>query len=130
MSFYKKSKYKSQKHEIDGIKFDSKAEANYYMQLKLQEKAQRKPIIKILEIQPKVYMTDAKILYKPDFLISEDGVEIYIDVKGFRTPVFNLKARLWKYYGKGNLRLVKQVKGGTFAVDKEIITGEILCIIL
>lgn len=88
-------KYGARKTVVDGIKFDSKAEAEYYCLYK--------PLIK--EIQPKVYLTDARILYKPDFLMN-DGT--YIDVKGMETPVFKLKKRLWKFYGKGTLHIIKK----------------------
>ena len=95
--------------EIDGIKFDSKAEAEYYFELKLRERAGQ---IKILEIQPAVYMTDARILYRADFLIEEDGKRVYIDVKGMQTRDFKLKFRLWVHYGQGTLRLVQQNRFG------------------
>lgn len=109
-----KSKYCAVKTTVDGIRFDSKAEANYYLHLKFLES---KNIIKIVEIQPKRYMTEAKILYKPDFLIIENGKLIYIDVKGMITPVFAIKARLWVHYGAGTLRLVKNGK-----ITKEIVS--------
>ena len=100
--------------EIDGIKFDSKAEAEYYFELKLRERAGQ---IKILEIQPAVYMTDARILYRADFLIEEDGVKKYIDVKGVETPVFKLKKKLWVYYGMGILQIVSKEKFGFTSIQ-------------
>jgi len=101
------SKYKSIKTTIDGIKFDSKAEAEYYLHLlKLEQIGD----IKIIALQPKVYLTESRILYKPDFLIEENGKQVYIDVKGMITPVFALKKRLWVQYGAGLLRLVKGFK--------------------
>lgn len=101
------SKYKSIKTIIDSIKFDSKAEAKYYLHLKEQEKL---GYVKIIELQPKVYLTEARILYKPDFLIKRDVELIYIDVKGMTTPVFAIKKRLWKFYGNGTLEIVKRGK--------------------
>lgn len=100
--YFEKSglKYKNVKVEIDGIKFDSKAEGNFYLYLKGQK-------IKIIELQPKVYLTEARILYKPDFLIEENGKPIYVDYKGFQTAVFKIKIRLWAKYGPGELRLIK-----------------------
>ena len=73
--------------------------------------------VKIIELQPKVNMTKAKILYKPDFLIEVDGHQYYVDVKGHATPTFNLKARLWKQYGPGPLWVVAT----DFNSKKEII---------
>lgn len=43
-------KYKAQKTEVDGLKFDSKREAKRYMELKLLERAGK---IRDLELQPK-----------------------------------------------------------------------------
>jgi len=101
------SKYKAVKVKVDGIKFDSKGEAEYYKHLLNQEK---KGVLKILELQPKTYLTESRILYKPDFLILRDDREIYIDFKGIETPVFKLKKKLWKNYGLGILWLVKKSK--------------------
>jgi len=101
---------------VDGITFQSLGEAAYYEDLKLQESLK---LIKLVELQPKVYLTKAKILYKPDFLIEEMGKFIYIDFKGHATPSFNIKARLWAHYGKGKLRIVIR-KNGKFIVKKEI----------
>ena len=104
----KPHKYGAKKTIIDGITFDSKMEARYYLGLKLRAKAGE---IEIISLQPKVYLTEAKILYKPDFFIWEKGVgNIYIDVKGPTTPVFKIKMRLWKKYGPGILRVVYKNK--------------------
>lgn len=110
-----KSKYNAKKTVIDGVKFDSKAEGEYYLFLKKMEELGR---IAIIELQPKVYLTKSKILYKPDFKILEDGQEVYIDVKGMQTPVFNMKKRLWRHYGAGKLRLVKKRSGGFELLDE------------
>jgi len=103
------NKYNSKRTVVDGIKFDSKAEAECFMYLKLLE---RNGQIKIIALQPKVYLTKARILYKPDFLIEEDGKRVYIDVKGMQTRDFKLKFRLWVHYGQGTLRLVQQNRFG------------------
>lgn len=110
-----KSKYRNEKTTVDGIEFDSKAEAECYHMLRLMERAGQ---TKIIELQPKVYLTDARILYIADFLIEENGQRIYIDVKGHRTKDFNLKFRLWRHYGVGTLRLVKKGKFGFDKVDE------------
>jgi hypothetical protein len=107
MRYLKKNKYSAVKTTIDGITFDSKFEASYYAQLKLLEKTGK---VKIIELQPKVYLTEARILYKPDFLIEENGVLTWIDVKGMPTPGFNVKKRLWRYYGPGELRIIYKHK--------------------
>lgn len=114
------NKYRAQKTEIDGIVFDSKAEAQYYRHLKQYETL---GLLKIILLQPKVYLTKSKLLYRPDFLIhcNETSREIYIDVKGKETPVFNIKARLWEHYGAGLLQIVKK-RGNGFYIEKEIET--------
>ena len=61
-----------------------------------------------LELQPRVYLTKAKILYKPDF--QEQGSHLYYEFKGVETASWRLKRRLWKVYGPGYL-LVYKMKG-------------------
>ena len=105
------TKYRAIKTEIDGIKFDSKAEAEYYAQLLSLQKS---GAIRDIELQPRIVLTASKILYKPDFKLTyPDGRVEYVDVKGFSTPVFNIKKRLWKNYGAGTLVIVKK-KGRSF----------------
>jgi len=101
------TKYNAKKTKIDGIMFDSKAEAHYFVYLKGLEK---RGLISELELQPKVYLTSARILYKPDFKFFDVTLQIpvYVDVKGMTTPVFQIKKRLWRHYGAGILRLVKK----------------------
>ncbi len=108
-------KYGNKKVIIDGITFDSKAEAAYYNQLKILKKAGE---IKDFEMQVKFTLVDrfkhptrkrkngqsavvGAIDYIPDFVVEEnDGTKHVVDVKGHRTPVFNLKAKLFvKRYG-------------------------------
>lgn len=99
------SKYKNVTTIVDGIIFDSKAEAAYYAELKLRERA---GLIKIKQLQPAIKMTQAQIKYISDFAIIEDGCEVWIDVKGVSNAVFLLKKRLYKKYGKNILRIVKK----------------------
>lgn len=92
------SKYRNVKTTIDGIPFDSRAEARRYADLKLLARAGE---ITNLEIQPKFDITinGVKICtYIADFRYVEFGSnEVVVeDVKGVRTPVYNLKKRLIK----------------------------------
>ncbi len=96
--------------------YASKAEAAYAGELKLRRHAGQ---ITGLVMQPVVYLTAARIRYVADFLFLEDGQQVWVDVKGMETPVFRLKARLWKHYGPGVLRIVKR-QGENFVVDREI----------
>ena len=60
-----KSKYKNKKvSSSDGRSFQSGLERKLYEELLFREKAGE---IKDLKCQVQVYLTDAKILYKPDF---------------------------------------------------------------
>ena len=113
----RRNKYKAEKVTIDGITFDSKAEGEYYSQLRLMERAGE---AKILELQPKVYLTKAKIEYRPDFHVDFGNQIVFVDVKGMETRDFKLKAKLWKYYGPGNLWLVEK-NGFSFSIKKEIV---------
>ena len=111
------NKYGARKKTVEGITFDSTAEALFFVTLRDKQK---KGSIKEIETQPKVYLTAAKILYKPDFKITfPDGLQVYVDVKGMALPVFNLKKRLWKSYGPGLLKIV-EYKKGVFKTTEEV----------
>lgn len=97
------SKFNAKKTVIDGIKFDSKREAERYCELKLLEKAKE---IRNLELQPRFLLQDKfkdkqgkthrKIEYVADFLyIDKDGKAIVEDVKGVMTDVYKLKKKLF-----------------------------------
>ena len=89
-----RSKYRAIKTIVDGIKFDSKKEAARYSQLKLMEKS---GAIKDLELQPRydLIINGQKCgFYKADFRYFESGKEVVEDVKGMKTPMYNLKKKL------------------------------------
>ena len=91
-----KSKYGAVKVVIDGIKFDSKAEGRRYKNLKLLERAGE---ISELELQPRYDFVINGVkcgFYKADFRYIEKGKLIVEDVKGMKTPVYNLKKKLVK----------------------------------
>jgi predicted nuclease of restriction endonuclease-like RecB superfamily len=98
----RKSKYNTDPKLKSELGWDSKGEYEYYEFLKLREAAGE---IRILAQQPTVYLTDARIGYKPDFLIEENGRQVWIDFKGFATTQWKLKRRLWRYYGPGPLEV-------------------------
>lgn len=92
----RRNKYGAIKTTVDGITFDSKAEAARWLQLKALERSGR---IKRLERQTPVDVTynNVKLFrYRADFTYFEDGQRIHEDVKGVMTPVFRLKARVMK----------------------------------
>ena len=100
---YYQNKYRNKKTIIDGIEFDSKAEAKRYSELKLLERAKK---ISNLELQPcfilqpsfkKNGKTYRKIEYIADFQYEENGQVIVEDVKGVFTKEFQIKRKLFEY---------------------------------
>ena len=103
----RKSKYNNKKTCIDGIKFDSKKEGEYYLYLKNQKL--RKKILNF-EMQVKYNLIPAikdrhtgkslerAVSYKADFVVTNlDNSESVIDVKGMRTQVYIIKRKLMLY---------------------------------
>ena len=100
-------KYHNTKTVADGIKFDSRLEAERYAQLKMMERA---GAIRDLELQPEYELipsfkkggkTWRKTVYKADFryILAEDDKTIIEDVKGSTsviTDVFRLKQKLFE----------------------------------
>ena len=101
-------KYHNKKTFIDGIKFDSKLEAERFAQLKMMECA---GVIRDLELQPEYELipsfrkngkTWRKAVYKADFryILAENDSFIIEDVKGsisVITDVFRLKQKMFEY---------------------------------
>lgn len=101
------SKYNSRKTTVDGITFDSKKEARRYLVLKQMEQDGE---IKNLRLQVPVELVpsfeivvDGKkrkrrpITYVADFVYYRDDEKVIEDVKGLRTPVYNIKKKLFEY---------------------------------
>lgn len=101
----KPSKYKNVRTEVDGITFDSKAEAHRYSVLALLEKGDE---ISGLELQPEFPIMVGHIerpaemvkcrTYRADFRYTDTktGDVIVEDVKGFDTPLSRYKRQLVK----------------------------------
>ncbi len=94
----RRNKYGNHKVVVDGISFASKAEAKRYGELKLLERAGE---ITKLELQPKFALVGigaTKICqYRADFSYQNtNGPLVVEDVKGCRTPVYRLKAKLFR----------------------------------
>lgn len=104
--FFRRGKFNAKPTMLDGRRFASKSEAGYYTQLKLLERCGE---ITNLTLQPRVKLTKY-VTYVPDFSYSipEDGIKLYVDVKGFQTPEFKIKKNLWREFGPANLLLVKR----------------------
>lgn len=83
-------KFHAQPIECDGIKFASKAEARYYGQLKLRQRAG--DVVFFLRQVP-IHLP-GNVRYVLDFLVFEASGEVRcIDVKGHATPMYLLKKK-------------------------------------
>ena len=106
-----RSKYHSKKVIIDGIKFDSKREGEYYQKLKILLK---QGLIKDLELQKEYLLQDKfvingktrrKITYRADFVYYDvrEKKQHVVDVKSKFTAkdkVYRIKKKLFEYkYG-------------------------------
>ena len=107
-------KYKNKKTSRGGRSFASKGEAGLYDYLFIKEKARE---IFNLKCQVQVYLTEANILYKPDFSYESDGQVIYCEYKGFETAIWRIKRRLWEHYGPGKLEVYKGLGLRMFLVE-------------
>lgn len=99
-----KSKYGAKKTQVNGITFDSLAEAKRYRELML---LQRSGIVTDVQLQPSYTLIPGfkhkatgkrvqAITYKADFLVTyADGHQEIEDVKGMLTPVYKLKKKLF-----------------------------------
>lgn len=100
----KRSRYTSYKPVIDGIKFDSLMEGQYYVYLK--ERLLKKEITN-LTLQPSYTLQEAftkngkrfrPIIYIADFKYKDkEGNWIIVDVKGKETVEFKLKQKLFEF---------------------------------
>ena len=96
----RRNKYSNQKVVVDGITFDSKAEAKRYGELKLLK---RGGFINDLELQPSFALRGQRgnvvCKYLADFQYSEDGKRVVEDVKSPSTAknrAYRIKYKLFK----------------------------------
>src|SRR5690348_6849374 len=97
----KRSKYGNVKTEVDGITFDSAAEARRYGQLRMLEQA---GVVANLELQPRFPLIVNGVTiaeYRADFRYRdpETGLVVIEDVKGgnaTRTPQYRIKRKLMR----------------------------------
>lgn len=96
-------KYRNAPTEVDGVRFDSKSEAERYIELRAAERAGE---IHRLEVHPRfalvVHDQDCGY-YEADFAYFDEDEPVVEDVKSAATrklPVYRLKRRLmWAIYG-------------------------------
>lgn len=103
-TWQKRTKFKNTKVQTAGRSFDSKLEAAGYQLLLLREKAGE---IRNIRQQVSVYLTLARIRYVADYAFEDvsTGGTIHCEFKGFKTPVWALKRRLYEWYGPGPLEV-------------------------
>ena len=113
----KANKYGAKPMVIDGIRFDSTLEAEYYVYLKALNKA---GVIAKLELQVKCELLPAQkhpvtgkhiraITYIADFRVTyPDGSVEYLDTKGYEKPEFKLKSKLFIAKYKQPLWLIRK----------------------
>jgi len=92
--FGRRTKFGNKKTVVDGIKFDSKAEATRYSVLKVLQAAGVVTQLR-LQVPYELSVNGLKICrYIADFVYVMDGKEVVEDVKGMRTPEYKLKRKL------------------------------------
>ena len=113
----KANKYGARPKTVDGIRFASTLEAEYYVYLKALHKA---GVISKLELQVKCELLPAQkhpvtgkhiraINYIADFRVTyPDGSVEYLDTKGYEKPEFKLKAKLFIAKYKQPLWLIRK----------------------
>jgi hypothetical protein len=108
MKRFAPSKYMNKKTIIDGFTFDSQAEALRYLHLKqlvalgkitdliLQPEFVLAPKYRVQSSKTKrKFSTISAIKYRADFQYFRGSIKVIEDVKGFRTPIYHLKKRLF-----------------------------------
>lgn len=108
-TYYKqnRNKYNNRKVTVDGIKFDSKHEAEIYSQLKMLERCNKITNLRLqvpfilLEKYKINNRTVREIKYIADFtFINSDGQLEVWDAKGVRTDCYKLKKKIFEFrYG-------------------------------
>jgi len=111
----RKNKYGNKKTTIDGIEFDSKKEAEYYLKLK-QQKADGEishfGLQPEYELQPRFHKngkTYRPIKYIADFIIkNNDGTYEIVDIKGVETKDFKIKKKMFEFkFPELELKIIK-----------------------
>ena len=102
------TKYNASKESIDGITFDSKAEAEFYRFLKTLESEGAITSIKVHPkyVLQKSFVSDIRneraIIYEADFeIVGFNGNVEVIDIKGMATPEAKLKRKMFLYLNSG-----------------------------
>jgi hypothetical protein len=117
----KTNKFNNKKTVVDGKKFDSKMEADYFLHLvELAEKGE----IASFSLQPEYVLQEGfkkrglnflPIKYKADFEVHlQDGDYYTVDIKGFETADFKIKKKMFEKRYPQELKLItfSKIDGG------------------
>jgi hypothetical protein len=101
-----RNKYGAKKTQVGDIKFDSKKEANRWMELQLLERAgeisdlRRQVKVELIgQYRPIYTRTGRKMKITFDFSYIEDGVLIYEDTKGMPTRDYEVRVAVARAMG-------------------------------
>lgn len=113
----KKRKYGNKKVQFDGYRFDSIAEKDYYILHRKDKNMKMQVPFVLTETMKFDGKTIRKMTYTPDFVFyNDDGtIKKVVDVKGFATDTFKVKAKV--FMAKYNIPLylaIKDKKTGMF----------------
>jgi len=102
-----KPKYGNKKVKAYGYSFDSKLERAVFEMLAAW--AETGEITDLKHHPGTVYLTDARIGFRPDFswTNAKNGDTVWGEAKGLETDVYKIKKRLWTCYGPGILLVWK-----------------------
>ena len=96
-----RSKYGAKKVTIDGITFDSRKEANRWLELSSLERVgkvsnlQRQVKFELLPSQRvNGKVVERAVNYMADFVYEENGQKVVEDTKGYKTPEYIIKRKL------------------------------------
>jgi len=100
---FPRRKFGNKRTKLAGRTFDSRLEAAVFSLLSLRERGGE--ICSLSHHPGTVFLTLARVQYRPDFRWEENGETRYGEAKGFQTPEWRIKRRLWQFYGPGPLTI-------------------------
>lgn len=100
------TKYGNRKTVVDGITFDSRAEARRYQELRLLERAGQISDLRLQVCYPLIPVqrlsngnAERAVVYVADFTYFDDRGQLVVeDVKGARPKEYIIKRKLMKYF--------------------------------
>lgn len=103
----KSNKYHAEKYTVYGMTFDSKREGEEYLiyrDMLLRGKLKKlecQPTFELLPTFKSFGKTQKGIKYTPDFLLTyPDGRQVAVEVKGYRTADYVIRAKLFRWFYK------------------------------